>query len=75
MMIWAIVKIVGVAFGAFAGFVAGMILSFYLYDHGDVDSAANSVFWGPIGVIVGSLLAYFVLRQIDRRGINDQRRI
>jgi len=62
-----IAKIVGLALGAYAGFIAGMILSYYLGDHGDVESAASAVLLVPIGVIIGSLLAYLVLRQFDKR--------
>jgi len=68
-----IAKIVGLALGAYAGFIAGFILSYYLVDHGDVGSAASLVVSVPIGVIVGSLLAYLVLRQFDKRTGNPSR--
>jgi hypothetical protein len=60
-------KIVGLALGAYAGYVAGIILPYYLVDHGDVGSTALMVVAVPIGVIAGSLLAYFVVRQFDKR--------
>jgi hypothetical protein len=60
-----IAKIVGLALGAYAGFAAGIILPYYLVDHGDVGSAALSIVLVPIGVVIGPLLVYFVLRQFD----------
>src|SRR5262245_49413632 len=49
---------------AYAGFILGFIVPYYLGDHGDVGSAALSVVWVRTGVIIGSLLACLIVRQI-----------
>jgi hypothetical protein len=66
-LIWMFARVLTAIIAAYAGFLAGFALSYYLGDHGDVGSAATAVITVPLGVIAGSLLGWFGLRRIERK--------
>lgn len=65
------VKVVAVIFGVWLGYVAGVAISYYSVDYGDVGSAAAMIIWVPIGILACSIGAYrvadFVLRRFAVR--------
>jgi len=70
-------KVIAVAFGMWLGYVMAFIISYYTGDHGDVGSAFALILWVPVGVLVGSIGAYFVatiaLRRFEVSKSNAQR--
>jgi hypothetical protein len=65
-LIWICAKIVAAIIGAYAGFLAGFGLSYYLGDHGNVGSAAAAMLFVPVGLMAGTLLGWFGLRRIEK---------
>ncbi len=59
LLLWA-AKALAVAVGAYVGYVAGLVLSYYVGDHGDVGSAYWSIVLIPIAVLVCSTIAYII---------------
>ena len=59
LLSWA-AKVVAAVFGAWLGYLAGMMVSYYAVDRGDVGSAAASVIFVPIGVLTCSIAAYAI---------------
>ena len=66
-LIWICLKALAAIVGAYAGYLAGFVASYYLGDHGDVGSAfIGMLFIIPAGVIIGALLGWFGARRIQR---------
>lgn len=62
-----IVRVIAAALGAYLGFLLGFAIAFYSVDHGDVGSAATTLLWVPLGILVGSIGAYTIAAKIQRR--------
>ena len=75
LMLWT-AKVVALVFGAWLGYVAGFLIAYYSVDYGDVGSAAATIVWVPIGVLVCSTSAYliaaFALRRFEVSKSNAQ---
>jgi hypothetical protein len=60
-------KVVAIVFGAWLGYALGFVISYYTGDHGDVESAFDSILWVPVGMLVCSIGAYFLASRGLRR--------
>lgn len=70
-IIWICAKSLAALIMARAGYMAGITLAICcLADHGDVGSAATALITSPLGMIMGALLGWFVVRLFERRFAN-----
>jgi hypothetical protein len=68
-LLWMCAKGLAAIIGAYAGYLTGFALSYYLGDHGDVGSAAMAVLTIPVAMISGTLFGWLGLRRIERKSL------